>query len=109
MLLNVTLNNIERGEENGHLFSDGLHFCLDAGKRMKMLFSLYSPTSRKRNLVPRAFPSKNGWGVHSKFNTGGGRRLQESNRKGVASEKRSWHIYFIEDNLFRAMSKLGYV
>ena len=76
---------------------------------MKMLFSLYSPTSRKRNLVPRAFPSKNGWGVHSKFNTGGGRRLQESNRKGVASEKRSWHIYFIEDNLLRAMSKLGYV
>ena len=81
---------------------------------MKMLFSLYSPTSRKRNLVPRAFPSKNGWGVHPKFkdwslNTGGGRRLQEWNRKGVASEKRSWHIYFIEDNLLRAMSKLGYV
>ena len=30
---------------------------------MKMLFSLYSPTFRKRNLVPRAFPSKNGWGA----------------------------------------------
>ena len=42
---------------------------------------------------------------HPKFKdwslTGGGRRLQESNRKGVASEKRSWHIYFIEDNLLR--------
>ena len=49
VLLNVTLyNNIKRGEENGHLFSDGLHFCRETGKRIKMLILLYSRTSRKR-------------------------------------------------------------
>ena len=42
--------------------------------------------------------------------TGAG-RLQESNHREplLATEKRSWRIYFIEDNLLHAMSKLRHV
>ena len=29
--------------------------------------------------------------------------------QGVSSEKKSRHIYFMEDNLLHALSKLGYV
>ena len=41
--------------------------------------------------------------------TGGG-RLQESNHMGpLPIEKRSGHIYFMEDNLLHAISKLRHV
>ena len=36
-------------------------------------------------------------------------RLHESDYRVVSSEKRSRHIYFTEDNLLHAISKLGYM
>ena len=37
------------------------------------------------------------------------RRIQELNHRGSSSEKWSGHIFFIEDNLLHAISKLGHV
>ena len=36
-------------------------------------------------------------------------RLRESNCRGVSFEKKSGHIYFKEENLLHAISKLRYV
>ena len=38
----------------------------------------------------------------------GGDRLQESNHKGASSEKRSSHIYFMEDIYCMQFSKLSH-